>query len=59
LTYYEIKKLHLLNQILYFRFIDDVSLISKNKVTEEKFKEIYPFEIAVAQNEPSIFLDTN
>jgi hypothetical protein len=51
------QKLHLLNQSLYFRFIDDVSLVSKNKVTEENFKEIYPIEIVVAQNEPSIFLD--
>ncbi len=57
LAYFEIKYLHVLNQSLYFRFIDDVALISKTEITEESFKDIYPIEIVVAHSVPTIFLD--
>ena len=36
---------------------DDISFLSKDVITEDNFKPIFPLKLTISNNVPSIFLD--
>ena len=58
LASYEIKNKHLINSSLYYRFIDDLILISKDQINIDYMKKLFPtLDLTVESNNKLAFLD--